>query len=105
MTDRIFEQFGDKIASNSRLGRVGEAQDIAGLAIFLSSRAGAYVHGAVIPVDGGTIVNQRHSQAINVRPVPIPGLSLCYAASFRPLPRVWLAIIDVSVSTSCGGMS
>jgi NAD(P)-dependent dehydrogenase (short-subunit alcohol dehydrogenase family) len=35
------------------LGRVGSADDIAGTAIFLSSRAGAYLTGTVIPVDGG----------------------------------------------------
>jgi NAD(P)-dependent dehydrogenase (short-subunit alcohol dehydrogenase family) len=35
------------------LGRVGCAEDIAGTAIFLSSRAGAYLTGTVIPVDGG----------------------------------------------------
>jgi NAD(P)-dependent dehydrogenase (short-subunit alcohol dehydrogenase family) len=61
MTDKIFDYFGDKLASNSLLGRVGEAEDIAGLAIYLSSRAGAYVHGAVIPLDGGTIINQQHA--------------------------------------------
>lgn len=60
MTDKVFEYCGGKLASNSLLGRVGEPEDIAGLAIYLSSRAGAYVHGTVIPVDGGTIVNQRH---------------------------------------------
>ena len=60
MTEKIFEHFGDNLASNSLLGRVGEPEDIAGLAIFLSSLAGAYVHGAVIPVDGGTTINHRH---------------------------------------------
>jgi NAD(P)-dependent dehydrogenase (short-subunit alcohol dehydrogenase family) len=35
------------------LGRAGRAEDIAGLAIFLASRAGAYFTGGVIPVDGG----------------------------------------------------
>jgi len=34
-------------------GSVGQGEDIAGVAIFLASRAGAYVTGAVIPVDGG----------------------------------------------------
>lgn len=35
------------------LGRVGTPEDVAGTAIFLSSRAGAYVTGTVVPVDGG----------------------------------------------------
>lgn len=35
------------------MGREGRMEDIAGTAIYLSSRAGAYLTGAVIPVDGG----------------------------------------------------
>ena len=35
------------------MGRVGRPDDVAGTAIFLSSRAGSYLTGAVIPVDGG----------------------------------------------------
>ncbi len=35
------------------LGRIGRPDDAAGLAIFLASRAGAYLTGAVIPLDGG----------------------------------------------------
>ena len=38
-------------------GRVGTPEDIAGLAIFLSSRAGAFTVGAVITCDGGTVVS------------------------------------------------
>ena len=35
------------------LGRNGLPHDMAGPALFLCSRAGAYINGAVIPVDGG----------------------------------------------------
>ena len=38
-------------------GRVGTPEDIAGLAIFLSSRAGAYTVGEVITCDGGIVVS------------------------------------------------
>jgi len=34
-------------------GHWGEPDDIAGAAVFLASRATRYVHGAVLPVDGG----------------------------------------------------
>jgi NAD(P)-dependent dehydrogenase (short-subunit alcohol dehydrogenase family) len=35
------------------LGRIGRPDDVAGLTLFLSSRAGSYLTGAVIPLDGG----------------------------------------------------
>ena len=35
------------------LGRVGSPDDVAGLTLFLSSRAGSYLTGTVIPLDGG----------------------------------------------------
>ncbi|WP_077036183.1 SDR family oxidoreductase [Pelomonas sp. KK5] len=47
------EQRRRKIVQGIPLGRTGEASDISGLAIFLSSRAGAFVTGTVIPLDGG----------------------------------------------------
>ncbi|GGN10298.1 SDR family oxidoreductase [Streptomyces fuscichromogenes] len=34
-------------------GRWGDADDLAGATVFLASDAAAYVHGAVLPVDGG----------------------------------------------------
>ncbi|MFK8024632.1 MAG: SDR family oxidoreductase [Ilumatobacter sp.] len=41
------------VEGNVPRGRVGSAADIAGTVIFLSSRAGAYTTGAIVPVDGG----------------------------------------------------
>lgn len=38
------------------LGRFGEAADIAGLAIYLSAPASAFMTGNVIPLDGGTLI-------------------------------------------------
>lgn len=37
------------------LGRIGRPDDAAGLTIFLCSRAGSYLTGAVIPLDGGIV--------------------------------------------------
>ena len=36
------------------LGRWGVADDMAGIALLLASRAGAYLTGTTIPLDGGT---------------------------------------------------
>jgi NAD(P)-dependent dehydrogenase (short-subunit alcohol dehydrogenase family) len=45
--------FGEQIAASAPLQRIGRPEDMAGTAIFLSSRAASYITGAVIPVDGG----------------------------------------------------
>jgi 2-deoxy-D-gluconate 3-dehydrogenase len=45
----------DKVGQANPSGRVGTAQDIAGLAIFLCSRAGEYVVGQTIACDGGVV--------------------------------------------------
>jgi NAD(P)-dependent dehydrogenase (short-subunit alcohol dehydrogenase family) len=53
MMAATLDAFGDQIAASAPLKRIGRPDDIAGTAIFLASRAGAYLTGAVIPVDGG----------------------------------------------------
>lgn len=39
------------------LQRMGDSQDMAGVMLYLASRAGAYCNGAVITVDGGRLGN------------------------------------------------
>jgi NAD(P)-dependent dehydrogenase (short-subunit alcohol dehydrogenase family) len=59
MMHETLERFRDAIVSSCPLGRIGEPEDMAGAAIYLASRAGAYLTGAVIPVDGG--ITTRHA--------------------------------------------
>jgi NAD(P)-dependent dehydrogenase (short-subunit alcohol dehydrogenase family) len=47
-------EHGDEIRARNPLGRIGQPEDVAGVAIFLGSRASAYTTGATIPCDGGS---------------------------------------------------
>jgi NAD(P)-dependent dehydrogenase (short-subunit alcohol dehydrogenase family) len=53
MMAATLDRFGDAIRAANPMKRIGEPDDMAGVAIYLASRAGAYVNAAVIPVDGG----------------------------------------------------
>jgi len=53
MTRWLLDNFQKQIEADCPLGRIGSPPDMAGVAIYLASRAGAYVNGVVIPVDGG----------------------------------------------------
>lgn len=53
MMAATLDTFGEAIAASAPLRRIGRDDDMAGIAIFLASRAGSYLNGAVIPVDGG----------------------------------------------------
>lgn len=56
MMAATLERFGDVIEAGVPLGRIGAPEDVAGACLFLASRAGAYVNGATITVDGGSAV-------------------------------------------------
>ncbi len=60
MTREIYEQQQDQVSGNALLGRTGTAEEMAGAAIYLSARSGAYTNGTVLTVDGGTAINHRH---------------------------------------------
>jgi len=55
LTDTESEAVKKSVATYIPLGRPGEADDIVGVIIFLASRAGAYVNGTTIPLEGGYI--------------------------------------------------
>ena len=48
----------DKITKNIPLGRMGSEDDMAGAAIYLSSKAGAWTTGVILNVDGGAMTLQ-----------------------------------------------
>ena len=57
MTADVLARYREDIERACPLGRIGRPEDMAGVAVYLASRAGAYTNGAVIPVDGGTLLN------------------------------------------------
>ncbi|PVH76224.1 NAD(P)-binding protein [Cadophora sp. DSE1049] len=59
MMKQTLETFGEAIKSGIPLGRIGEKEDVAGACLFLSSRAGAFVNGATIALDGGSLVGSK----------------------------------------------
>jgi len=59
MMDYMLTKFGDKIAAENPLGRIGSPQDMGALALYLASHAASYVNGQVIALDGGRHLGAR----------------------------------------------
>ncbi|RKF77681.1 Rhamnolipids biosynthesis 3-oxoacyl- reductase [Golovinomyces cichoracearum] len=59
MMAATLKTYGDKIKDGIPLKRIGTPEDVAGACLFLGSRAGSFVNGATIPVDGGALVNSK----------------------------------------------
>jgi NAD(P)-dependent dehydrogenase (short-subunit alcohol dehydrogenase family) len=53
MTSAIDEHGSRQVIENAPMKRMGAPEDMAGIALYLASRASSFVCGAVIPVDGG----------------------------------------------------
>ncbi len=49
------EEAVNRQMSGTPLGRIGQPDEFANVAVFLCSPAASYVHGAMIPVEGGTL--------------------------------------------------
>ena len=50
------DEGADRVGSHVPIGRIGAPDDIAGATLYLCSRAGSYVTGAILPIDGGQSV-------------------------------------------------
>lgn len=54
MGDELLAKLGmDNVVAQTPLGRIGDEDDLKGLALLLSSSAGKHITGQSIPVDGG----------------------------------------------------
>ncbi|RKP05345.1 short-chain dehydrogenase/reductase-like protein sdr [Thamnocephalis sphaerospora] len=59
MMEETLKNSMDVILATCPLERIGQPTDMAGVCLFLASKAGSFVNGAILPVDGGIIVKAR----------------------------------------------
>jgi len=55
MMAATLEKYRDALVENIPLKRIGTPADIVGICIYLSSKSGSWVTGAIIPVEGGIL--------------------------------------------------
>ena len=59
MTKEIFAEGAAEVMESVNsvpAGRYGQPEEVANLALFLASDEASFMHGAIIPVDGGWLV-------------------------------------------------
>ncbi|KAF2008095.1 NAD(P)-binding protein [Amniculicola lignicola CBS 123094] len=59
MMKATLDLYKDVIEEGIPMGRIGSKEDVAGTCLWLSGRAGAWVNGATIALDGGTVVQSK----------------------------------------------
>lgn len=59
MMAATLKKYKDVIESGIPLQRIGNPEDVAGACLFLSSKAGSFVNGATIALDGGSLVSAK----------------------------------------------
>ncbi len=57
MTDELSAKVKEDIMKQIPLGRIGEPEEVAAMALFLSSNEAEYITGQTITVDGGMVMN------------------------------------------------
>jgi NAD(P)-dependent dehydrogenase (short-subunit alcohol dehydrogenase family) len=81
MTEGRDDAMESTLAAVNPLGRLGRAEDVVGACVYLASAAGSWVTGAVLPVDGGSLVRALPTDALHEALGP-EGV----AALFEPRP-------------------
>jgi NAD(P)-dependent dehydrogenase (short-subunit alcohol dehydrogenase family) len=56
MTAQLLDEAEPRLVAATPLGRLAQADDVAGALVYLTARSGAFVTGSVMPVDGGATV-------------------------------------------------
>jgi NAD(P)-dependent dehydrogenase (short-subunit alcohol dehydrogenase family) len=64
--DEFLSFLADRLGPGQPIGRVGQPEDIARVALFLASDLSQFVTGAIIPVDGGATAVTQNTFATDV---------------------------------------